>query len=100
MNTSDISAALEILSSNQGDPLEQLQEALLEQSASNLLSVLDGSHPDHPEQCEALAEEIAAAIEAREEINCPTEGWDYWFGDSTPFRAYQNALRLYNLTAQ
>jgi hypothetical protein len=70
---------------------------ILDQAASNLLSALDGDHPDHPEECESLAEEIEAAVKAREEINRPTEGWDYWFGNATLFRAYENALKLYNL---
>jgi hypothetical protein len=99
MNTSDLAAALEILGSNQGNPIEQLQEAIIFQAAKDVIAALHQGHPDHPEQCEALAEEIAAAVEAREEINCPVEGWDYWFGDSTPFRAYENALKLYNLNA-
>jgi hypothetical protein len=96
MNTSDLAAALEILGSNQGNAIEQLQEALMFQAAKDVIAAL---HPDHQEECEALSDEIATAVESYEEINCPTEGWDYWFGDSTPFRAYQNALRLYNLTA-
>ena len=99
MNTSDLSAALAILGSNQGNPLEQLQEAIMFQASADLMAALYCGHPDHPAECESLSAQIGAAIEAREEINCPTEGWDYWFGDSTPFRTYQNALRLYNLTA-
>jgi len=99
MNTSDLTAALEILGSNKADPIAQLQHALLDQAASALLASLDEDHPDHPEQCEALAEEIVAAVEAREEIHRPTEGWEYWFGDAAPFRAYENAVKLYNLTA-
>ena len=100
MNASDLSAALEILGSNQGNPLEQLQEAIMFQAAKDVIAALHPDHPDHQAECEALSKEIAAAVASYDEINCPTEGWDYWFGDSTPFRAYQNALRLYNLTAQ
>jgi hypothetical protein len=100
MNTSDLSAALEILGSNQGNAIEQLQEAIMFQAAKDVIAALFPHHPDHQEECEAISKEIATAVEFYVEINCPTEGWDYWFGDSTPFRAYQNALRLYNLTAQ
>jgi hypothetical protein len=99
MNTSDLAAALEILGSNQGNPIEQLQEALMFQAAKDVIAALYVDEYNHPEQCEAHAEEIAAAVAAREEIPRPSEGWDYWFGDSTPFRAYENALKLYNLTA-
>ena len=99
MNASDLSAAIEILGSNQGNPLEQLQEAIMFQAAKGVIAALHPGHPDHQAECEALSKEIATAVESYEEINCPTEGWDYWFGDATPFRAYQNALRLYNLTA-
>ena len=99
MNTSDLAAALEILGSNQGDPLEQLQEAIMYQAAKDVIAALFPHHPDHQETCGALSKEIATAVESYREINCPTEGWDYWFGDSTPFRAYQNALRLYNIAA-
>jgi hypothetical protein len=99
MNTSDLAAALEILGSNQGNPIEQLQEALMFQAAKDVIAALHPDHPDHPEQCEALSEEIAAAVESYNEINCPVEGWDYWFGDASLFRAYENALKLYNITA-
>lgn len=99
MNTSDLSAALEILGSNQRNPIEQLQEALMFEAAKGVIAALHPGHPDHQEECESISEEIAAAVEAREEIHCPTEGWDYWFGDSTPFRAYQNALNLYAYAA-
>lgn len=99
MNTSDLAAALEILGSNQGNPIEQLQEALMFQAAKDVIAALHPDHPDHPEQCESLSEEIAAAVAMSEEIHCPTEGWEYWFGDAAPFRTYQNTLKLYNLTA-
>jgi hypothetical protein len=97
MNTSDLAAALEILGSNQGNPLEQLQEAIMFQAAKDVIAALRPDHPDHQAECEALSKEIATAVESYLEINCPIEGWDYWFGDSTPFRTYQNALRLYTL---
>jgi hypothetical protein len=97
MNTSDLAAALEILGSNQGNAIEQLQEALMFQAAKDVIAALHPDHPDHPQECEALSKEIATAVESYGEINRPTEGWDYWFGDSTPFRTYENALSLYNL---
>jgi len=99
MTTITTSDALEILGSNQGNPLEQLQEAIMFQAAKNVIAALHPEHPDHPAECEALSKEIATAVASYREINRPTEGWDYWFGDSTPFRAYQNALRFYNITA-
>jgi hypothetical protein len=99
MNTSDLAAALAILGSNQGNPIEQLQEALMFQAAKDVIAALHPDHPSHPAECESLSEEIAAAVAMSEEIHCPTEGWDYWFGDATPFRAYENAVKLYNLAA-
>jgi hypothetical protein len=99
MNTSDLAAALEILGSNQGNPIEQLQEALMFQAAKDVIAALHPDHSDHPEECEALSKVIATAVESYNEINCPTEGWEYWFGDAAPFRTYQNTVKLYNLTA-
>jgi hypothetical protein len=95
----DLATALEILGSSDLDPIARLQEELLEQAAQKLLAEIDDDHPDHPEKCAELAAEITEAVEAREEINRPVEGWDYWFGDSSNFRAYENALKIFNLDA-
>ena len=97
--TTSLTSALAILGSSDLDPIARLQEELLEQAAQQLLASIDDEHPDHPEKCAELAAEITEAVESREEINRPVEGWDYWFGDSTYFRAYENALKISHLDA-
>jgi hypothetical protein len=94
-----LDTALQILGSSDLNPIARLQEELLEQAAQKLLAEIDDEHPDHPEKCAEIAAEITKAVEAREEIHRPVEGWDYWFSDAANFRAYEHALKIFNLDA-
>lgn len=93
--TESLRAALEILGSGRPNLADRLHEALLDAAADDLLAQLDDSHPDYPEKCAELMAEVEAAVEAREELSPPVEGWEYWFGCGSAFRAYAAALEIY-----
>lgn len=91
----DYAAALRLLGNGSPHPIARLAEAILNAAAAELLEQLDDDHPDHPAECSALMAEVVEAVEDREELPSCVEGWEYWFGCSQAFRAYEAARELW-----
>lgn len=95
MSTNTVDA-IAILGSPSQHSIRNLADSILDAAAANLLGQLDGSdHPDNATVAEDLANDVREAVESRDEITAPVEGWEYWFGCAAAFRAYTSAIELH-----